>query len=390
VCDLVGDSINPQLTPTETFAHYSIPAYDAGKAPALELGKSILSNKISFPRGAVLFSKLNPRISRVWHVDDSVPYRRICSTEFLPLVTRSAHALPAYVALVLQEPEIIGRLRAKVAAATKSRERLGPALVLDAEIPLPALDQQRRLVMLFMDQMVAVKRARAAAEAQLEAAKALHAAYRRAAFTSAEAQRWARVRLGDFLLEPLRTGISKPARPGADKECLTLSAIRGGFLELSAKKAVGVTDEEANSAWVRAGAFYVVRGNGRLSLVGRGALAPPVMSVPVLYPDLLIQVISDTQAITPGYLRHVWESEEVRADVERRARTSAGIFKINQANLAEVRVPLPDRAEQERVATQLDRQLGESDQVRKVLAERLSAINNAPAALLRRAFSGDL
>ena len=235
-----------------------------------------------------------------------------------------------------------------------------------------------------------VERARATAEAQLEAAKALPVAYRRVAFTNAEAQRWARVRLGDLLLEPLRTGISKPARPGADKECLTLSAIRGGFLEFSAKKAVGVTDEEANGAWVRAGAFYVVRGNGRLSLVGRGALAPPVMPAPVLYPDLLIQVIPDTQVITPGYLRHVWESDEVRTDVERRARTSAGIFKINQANLADVRVPLPDREEQERVATQLDRQLAKSDQVRRSAEERLATVNNVPAALLRCAFSGEL
>jgi hypothetical protein len=216
------------------------------------------------------------------------------------------------------------------------------------EICLPDLKEQQRIVGSLDAQMTAAGRARAAAEAQLEAAKAFPAAYRRAAFTSAEAQRWPRARLGDLLVEPLRTGISKPARPGADKECLTLSAIRGEFLELSAKKAVGVTDEEANGAWVRAGAFYVVRGNGRLSLVGRGALAPLVMSAPVLYPDLLIQMIPDTQVITRGYLRHVWESEEIRADVERRARTSAGIFKINQANLAEVRVPLPEREKQER------------------------------------------
>jgi type I restriction enzyme S subunit len=114
------------------------------------------------------------------------------------------------------------------------------------------------------------------------------------------------------------------------------------------------------------------------------------MSAPVLYPDLLIQVIPDTQVVTPGYLRHVWDSEEVRADVERRARTSAGIFKINQGNLAEVRVPLPDRKEQERVATRLDRHLAKSDEVRKSAEERLSAINNVPAALLRRAFSGEL
>jgi hypothetical protein len=51
---------------------------------------------------------------------------------------------------------------------------------------------------------------------------------------------------------------------------------------------------------------------------------------------------------------------------------------------------LPARDEQERLASMLDRQSDGSSDVRKVAAERLAAINSAPAALLRRAFSGGL
>src|SRR5262249_34573032 len=49
-------------------------------------------------------------------------------------------------------------------------------------------------------QMTAVEQARAAAEAQLEAAKALPAAYLRAVFESPEAQKWPRKRLGEVAI----------------------------------------------------------------------------------------------------------------------------------------------------------------------------------------------
>src|SRR5207253_999625 len=57
-------------------------------------------------------------------------------------------------------------------------------------IPLPPLVQQRRIVAILSEQLAAVERARAAAEAQLEAAKALPMAYSRAVFTSPENKEW--------------------------------------------------------------------------------------------------------------------------------------------------------------------------------------------------------
>jgi len=55
VCELVGDILNPKASPKEIFAHYSIPAFDAGQKPAVESGARILSNKVVFQNGAVLF-----------------------------------------------------------------------------------------------------------------------------------------------------------------------------------------------------------------------------------------------------------------------------------------------------------------------------------------------
>jgi hypothetical protein len=82
VCQLVGETVNPLRHSSEVFAHYSIPAYDAGQGPVLEPGASILSNKIEFPAGSILVSKLNPRISRVWLVTDNRVQRRFLIEAF--------------------------------------------------------------------------------------------------------------------------------------------------------------------------------------------------------------------------------------------------------------------------------------------------------------------
>lgn len=70
--------------------------------------------------------------------------------------------------------------------------------LLALEIPLPPLEEQNRIAAILNEQMGAVERARAAAAAQLAAAKALPAAYLRAVFSSPEAQQWPTRTLGDL------------------------------------------------------------------------------------------------------------------------------------------------------------------------------------------------
>jgi type I restriction enzyme S subunit len=82
---IIRDSINPFEFPSEAFEHFSIPAFDDGRQPAIELGKTILSGKYCIDDSCVLLSKLNPRIPRVWLPIPSGQRRAVTSTEFLVL-----------------------------------------------------------------------------------------------------------------------------------------------------------------------------------------------------------------------------------------------------------------------------------------------------------------
>jgi hypothetical protein len=77
--------VNPSTNPEVLFTHFSLPAFDANEAPVVENGAAIGSNKFVVPQNAVLLSKLNPRIPRIWAPLD-IPPNSVCSTEFLVLV----------------------------------------------------------------------------------------------------------------------------------------------------------------------------------------------------------------------------------------------------------------------------------------------------------------
>jgi type I restriction enzyme, S subunit len=64
------------------------------------------------------------------------------------------------------------------------------SVVASLQFPFPPFHEQERISSILNEQMAAVERARAAAEAQLEAAKALPTSYLRAVFDSPEAQKW--------------------------------------------------------------------------------------------------------------------------------------------------------------------------------------------------------
>ena len=271
-----------------------------------------------------------------------------------------------------------------------TRPRVTLEILKRLEILLPSIPEQSKVVLALSSATHTVERARAAAEIQLEAVNALSSSYLHQAFGSPECSEWPRRQLGDLLARPLRAGISRPGTPSSTKRCLTLSAVRNGVLDLGACKPADVSDPEAEGNWVLPGAFYVIRGNGNLSLVGRGAFAPKEIVGPVLYPDLLIQVLTDKAVVAAEYLRFAWDSREVREDIEDRARTAAGIHKTSQHSLAQVRIPVPSIAAQSSLAAKLTEELAGVTRLQRAVAEELSETKALPSALLRRAFSGEL
>jgi type I restriction enzyme S subunit len=64
--------------------------------------------------------------------------------------------------------------------------------------------------------------------------------------------------------------------------------------------------------------------------------------------------------------------------------------RIRTEEVASVEVNLPPIREQQRIAAMLDTQIAGVERARTALEAQIEAINQLPAALLRRAFNGEL
>jgi len=139
---LSRDGMNPGEFPTETFDHYSIPAFDEGRMPKPEAGDTIKSNKFIVSPRCVLVSKLNPRIPRVWLPDLRGTNRAICSTEFL-VTTPKPGVSREFLFCLFTNETFGGVFTTMVTGTSGSHQRVKPEnlLGMDAVIPPHSLIQ---------------------------------------------------------------------------------------------------------------------------------------------------------------------------------------------------------------------------------------------------------
>ena len=126
-------STSPYRFPELEYEHFSIPAFDAGQRPAIEPGGAIRSNKTVVQEGAVLLSKLNPRIARVWVPDDGSDRPQICSTEFLVFTPRSPANRSLLFALFADQ-RFRGLLKSFVTGTSRSHQRVPPKALKAQEV----------------------------------------------------------------------------------------------------------------------------------------------------------------------------------------------------------------------------------------------------------------
>ena len=108
----------------DVVAHFSLPAFDDDAKPALVTAESVKSDKFYLSEPCVLFSKLNPRIPRVWNVVALPTEMALASAEFAVLMPIGVDASALWSAL--RVGEVSETLQQMVAGTSGSRQRIRP------------------------------------------------------------------------------------------------------------------------------------------------------------------------------------------------------------------------------------------------------------------------
>lgn len=194
--------------------------------------------------------------------------------------------------------------------------------------------------------------------------------------------------LADLLSAPLANGKSVPDGPANGFPVLRLTAVRDGWIDVTCSKKGAWTADKARPYIIRKGDYLVVRGNGSKHLVGRGAMVG--VDSDVAYPDTLIRLRFDETAVVPAYAALIWNSMLVRNQIEGAARTTAGIYKVNQKDLGRVAFPVPSIEDQLRIHASADSALYAIGVLEAQVNVQLQRSDMLRSSILAAAFSGKL
>ena len=270
------------------------------------------------------------------------------------------------------------------ATSSVTVKHLSSRTIEDIPLPFPPLHEQEEIVAELEKQFSRLDEA----VANLKRVKVSLSRYQASALSEAAGSdgRWTTCRIADLLRERIVNGLSvKESTTPTSVRALRLSAMCEAGLNYADHRFLPVDPASVEDILVEEGDFFVSRANGSLALVGRGAIAqiPPF---PVIFPDTMMRLrFLDVEV--RRWVAALWPSRLVRRQIEQRVKTTAGIYKIAQPQVASISVPLPPASERERIVAEVDRRLSI---VREVEAEVDANLKRAQAlrqAALARAFA---
>lgn len=266
-----------------------------------------------------------------------------------------------------------------------TRLKLTQAAMRRIPVPIPPVDEQRRIVAILEDHLSRLHAAENYIRSAQRRCAGLHDQLLASELQKAGSQR---VALGDLVESGLSNGRSVPTEVGGFP-VLRLTALRNARIDLAERKGGAWTAGDAHRFLVRRGDFLIARGNGSLRLVGRGGLVDEDPD-PVAFPDTLIRARPDAGRILPNYLALVWNAPTVRRQIERAAKTTAGIYKVNQKDLGLIEVPVLSLDDQAKVVAAVDETRGKVSQLTEAVDRTRGRSAALRRALLATAFSGRL
>lgn len=302
-----------------------------------------LKSKVTlFEAGDVLYGRLRPYLNKV----AAPEFAGAASPEFLVLQP-SPRILARYLYRLLLAPHFVRHAEVR---SKGDRPRVPFSAVSDYRFLLPPVDTQAAIceeVELFQvvaDGLAATVEGLAGLADQLRGrTRDTHLHF------SAGGASHPIGYLGD-VVERIQYGTSKKCRyqPVATP-VLRIPNVVSGKISRDDLKYAELGDAEVAALSLNKDDILVVRSNGSIDLVGRAAIVPEELTG-YLFAGYLIR-LTPSAKIDPRFLLHVLQSQHIRGQIERSARSTSGVNNINAKQLSRLEIPVPPLKEQSRLAT---------------------------------------
>jgi type I restriction enzyme S subunit len=368
-------SVDPKKFADEKFELFSIPAFDRGYSE-LALGSEIGSSKQVVRPDDVMLSKIVPHIRRAWIVPASGDHRQIASGEWI--LFRSPRIYGPYLRHLLTSDFFNRQFMQTVAGVGGSLLRARPAHVAKIRVPLPLLDEQRRIAAI-LDKAEELRTKRRQALTGLDA-------FTQSIFHSmfgdpiSNPMGWPMVRVGDAL-ESAKYGSSEKAALVGTTPVLRMNNLTyGGQLDLSQMKYLsGDVDEKY---LVRLGDVLFNRTNSA-ELVGKTAVYTG--PEPMAYAGYLVRLRTNASC-RPHFLGTFMNLPSTKKTLRNMCKSIVGMANINAQEVQTIKMPLPHVEKQ----NDFEARLMAINHLKDHNHAQLRELDTLFASLQHRAFKGEL
>ncbi|QUR65691.1 restriction endonuclease subunit S [Mycobacterium spongiae] len=292
----------------------------------------------------------------------------------------SESADSSYLARFLRSPRALSYYKAKLRGSTARRRSLPKGVFLELKVPLPTIEEQRRVAVI-LDHVDALRFRRRQVMTRLNDLK--QSIFINAFGDPARNPRGLPMGTVGDLVASADYGTSEKSSLTGDIAVLRMNNITyGGDVDLRDLKYMTLPRGKFDRYTVRSGDVLFNRTNSA-ELVGKTAVYRD--SDPIAYAGYLVRLRVDEHH-QPDYLSGVLNSGYGKATLRGMCKRIVGMANINAREVQTIRVPIPSSADQEAYAHHLAA-------VRRQLADQangLLKLEELFASLQSRAFSGQL
>jgi len=383
VCESKITNRDPKREPDSKFVYVDITSIDTSTKTITEpknlLGKDAPSRaRQIIQTDDVIVSTTRPNLNAVAKISKDFD-NQICSTGFCVLRPNQDELDSGFLFHFVKSKDFIQSLSDLVKGA------LYPA-VTDKDvraqfIPLPPLDEQRRIARRLNERLAAVESARKAADEQLQAAYQLPSVYLRDVFESKDAKKW-EVKKVLELCRRIDYGYTASADSAIkEPKFLRITDIQDGKVNWAQVPGCKINSNEEQNNLLSDGDIVFARTG---ATTGKSFLLrkPPR----AVFASYLIR-LQHNDEVTADYLYAFFQSDSYWQQIRENARGAAQP-NVNATLLGQITLPIAPVREQERIVSAINDKLDEISKMTCAIESQLAEINHLPTSLLREAFAG--
>ncbi len=334
--------------------------------------------KHSLHEGDIVFARTGATTGKSFLIREAPD--AVCASYLIKVRSDGEQATPEYLSIFFQSAEYWREIALGTEGAAQGGFNASKLAAL--KVPLPPLDEQRRIVAVLDEAFEGLARARANAEANLENAKELYPQLRNRLLESGDG--WRNITLSE-LLDRITYGFTNPM-PNAERGPYKVTAknVVGGVIDYEAARRTtpeAFRDLLTNKSRPKVGDVLLTKDGtlGRTAVVDRDDICVN-QSVAVLTPN---------EDVLPKYLSEMLScSKHQEAMIADAGGTTIKHLYITRVPKITVEVPMLDQ--QHDMLDELSKKNELCRRVEKEAAAKLKDLDDLRQSLLQRAFAGEL